>query len=71
MEVAAGQDAHEQPLLRLVVVNEASPEEIVDPAPGAGLGLEGIRERVEAIGGSVEAGPTEHGGFAVRASLPV
>lgn len=71
VEVAAGQDAHEQPLLRLVVVNEASPEEIVDPAPGAGLGLEGIRERVEAIGGSVEAGPTEHGGFAVRASLPV
>jgi signal transduction histidine kinase len=34
--------------------------------PGAGVGLRGIRERVHAVGGSFEAGPSE-GGFRVRA----
>ena len=51
------------------------------PAPGSGLGLEGIRARVRAVGGTVTAAP--HGGdeehitpgaapgFRVRALLPV
>lgn len=38
-------------------------------APGAGLGLAGVRERVAALGGSVEAGPTDLGGFRVQALL--
>jgi signal transduction histidine kinase len=38
---------------------------------GGGFGIRGMRERVEALGGSLQVGPTDAGGFAVRASLPV
>ena len=38
--------------------------------PGAGLGLVGMRERVSALGGQLQAGPHGDGGFRVRAELP-
>jgi signal transduction histidine kinase len=38
---------------------------------GAGLGLVGMRERAELVGGQLTAGPRPAGGFAVRAWLPV
>ena len=41
-----------------------------DPTSGRGHGLIGIRERVAVVGGDLEAGPGEHGGFVVRAKLP-
>jgi signal transduction histidine kinase len=37
---------------------------------GGGLGLVGMRERVQAIGGKLEAGPRSDGGFTVKAMLP-
>lgn len=40
-------------------------------APGSGLGLQGMRDRALALGGTVQAGPTAEGGFSVRARLPL
>ena len=37
---------------------------------GPGLGLVGMRERVSAVGGRLQAGPQDGGGFQVRAELP-
>ncbi len=37
---------------------------------GPGLGLIGMRERVSALGGRLQAGPHDGGGFQVRAELP-
>jgi signal transduction histidine kinase len=41
------------------------------PAPGAGHGLTGMRERAAAVGGSIEAGTGTDGGFVVSAQLPI
>jgi signal transduction histidine kinase len=38
---------------------------------GAGLGLSGMRERIESLGGSLEAGPCPEGGWRIDAWLPV
>ncbi|HYZ78934.1 MAG TPA: sensor histidine kinase [Gaiellaceae bacterium] len=38
---------------------------------GQGQGLIGMRERASLLGGQVEAGPKEGGGFRVRATLPL
>jgi signal transduction histidine kinase len=52
--------------------------QVSDDGPGAGaksagpgLGLIGMRERVSALGGRLQAGPRADGGFQVRAELPV
>jgi signal transduction histidine kinase len=55
VEVRDGGSAHRSPLA----------------ASGAGLGLAGMRERVEALGGALEAGPPPEGGWRVRARLPL
>jgi signal transduction histidine kinase len=39
-------------------------------ASGPGLGLVGMRERVSALGGRLQAGPQDGGGFHVHAELP-
>ncbi len=56
--------------LTVEVVNSPPRGDAV-PAPGSGLGLAGVRERVSALGGTVEATPTATGGFRLRAVLPV
>ena len=42
-----------------------------DHAVGGGHGIIGMRERAAMLGGSLDAGPTEDGGFQVSAVLPV
>jgi signal transduction histidine kinase len=48
--------------------------EVTDDGVGGtaapGKGITGMRERAEALGGTVEAGPRQHGGFRVTAHLP-
>ncbi|MFR9729996.1 sensor histidine kinase [Saccharopolyspora sp. MS10] len=39
--------------------------------PGAGRGLDGLRRRVELLGGQLRAEPGADGGFALRAELPL
>lgn len=52
----------------LVVDNEpASPSALA--ATGAGYGLQGMRERIELVGGSLSAGPADSG-WRVRAGVP-
>ena len=38
---------------------------------GSGNGLRGMRERIAAVGGVVEAGPRSRGGWRVHALLPL
>jgi signal transduction histidine kinase len=40
------------------------------PGSGGGNGLPGMRERAQALGGTITAGPRPEGGFQVRAFLP-
>jgi signal transduction histidine kinase len=42
-----------------------------EPELGSGHGITGMRERAEALGGSLSAGPANDGGFLVTASLPI
>jgi signal transduction histidine kinase len=42
-----------------------------EPGSGTGHGIAGMRERAEALGGTLSAGPSSDGGFLVTASLPV
>jgi signal transduction histidine kinase len=43
----------------------------VSPTDGLGHGLVGIGERVKIFGGRVSAGPSDDGGFTLRAALPL
>ncbi len=52
----------------VMIDNPESFEPTSHSAPG--FGLVGMRERVGLFGGAFEAGPTEQGGFRVRAVLP-
>lgn len=61
--------------LRAAVANgpAAGPADPATPMlrrSGGGYGLEGMRERLEALGGTLAAGPEADGGWAVEARLP-
>lgn len=60
-------------VLDISVRNDAPPPSPSpqDPLPGSGLGLAGTRERVGALGGTVESGPTPEGGYALHAKIPL
>lgn len=55
--------------LYLGVIN-SRPSRPVQPSPGAGHGLLGMRERATMLGGQLTATRTLHGGFSVSAFLP-
>ncbi|WP_327402490.1 sensor histidine kinase [Streptomyces sp. NBC_01288] len=55
--------------LQLTVTN-SRPRQAVQPSPGAGHGLLGMRERASMLGGHLTATRTLHGGFAIVAFLP-
>ncbi|MER6993992.1 histidine kinase [Saccharopolyspora hirsuta] len=55
----------------LVEVHNAAPRERTAPIPGSGLGLVGLRERVELLGGRFHAAPGFDGGFTVSARIPL
>ncbi|MEV7774781.1 histidine kinase [Kitasatospora sp. NPDC086791] len=56
--------------LRVEVRNDAPPVHPAETLPGGGHGLVGLRERAQLLGGTLVAGPTQDGGFEVRAELP-
>jgi signal transduction histidine kinase len=41
------------------------------PGPGGGSGLRGLRERAAEVGGRLDTGPVEDGGFELTATLPL
>lgn len=43
----------------------------VTAVPGLGVGHTGMKERVAAVGGTIEIGPKSRGGYLVRAHIPV
>ncbi|MGA5816595.1 sensor histidine kinase [Kitasatospora sp. NPDC094028] len=62
--------------LCLAVVNSPAGEdgrvpELRTALPSGGHGLDGMRTRAADLGGTLDAGPTPEGGFAVRARLPL
>lgn len=56
--------------IELTVANGAGGR-LAQAPRGAGLGLHGMRERAAALGGTLAAGPDGHGGWSVRAWLPL
>jgi signal transduction histidine kinase len=53
-----------------VRVENGAPAGEAPSVEGSGRGLLGLRERVQALGGQVQAGATRSGGWAVEAQLP-
>lgn len=54
-----------------VTVTDDGRQAAEDPSHTPGFGLVGMRERARSVGGTLEAGPREGGGFAVSAVLPL
>ena len=53
--------------VRLEIADNGRGAPSVDPR---GFGLVGLRERIELLGGRVEAGPRPEGGFRLRVEVP-
>jgi signal transduction histidine kinase len=56
--------------LTVRVENDPCPPRSAPPLLGTGRGLLGLRERVQALGGTFSAAPTASGGWCVAAQLP-
>lgn len=55
----------------VIAVHNDAPSRPVEALPGSGMGLVGLRERVELLDGEFTTGPRAGGGFSVRARLPL
>ena len=64
VEIGRGADQ-----LTVTVTDDGGPT-LVRSSAGEGLGIPGMRERAELLGGTLTAGPAAGGGFAVIARLP-
>lgn len=53
-----------------LTVDNQLPAAIVSPQSAEGRGLRGMRQRVELLGGAIDAGPTDDG-WSVRAEIPL
>lgn len=53
-----------------VEIRNDRPSEVRQSAPSTGVGIIGMRERAESLGGSLDVGPTPDGGFRVSARVP-
>src|SRR3712207_6270075 len=62
---------YEPDVLDVAVVDDGAAQEPRLGTEGGGRGLLGMRERVAAYAGTLEAGPASGGGFAVHARLPL
>jgi signal transduction histidine kinase len=56
-------------MLTIVVADDGTGSD--QPSAGAGAGVRGMRERAEALGGTLQASPGEEGGWRVEATLPL
>ncbi|RYU12989.1 sensor histidine kinase [Nocardioides iriomotensis] len=57
--------------LRLSVTNAPATRPLARHGERGGNGLVGMRERVAVLGGTLDAGPSDGGGYALRAVLPL
>jgi len=57
--------------LRVEVTDDGVGEDEGMSGDGSGFGLVGMRERARSVGGTLDAGPGEDGGFTVNAVLPL
>jgi signal transduction histidine kinase len=58
-------------LITVHVIDDGDAAPGGDDAPSGGQGLQGMRERVSAVGGRLQAGPRKGGGFEVHANIPI
>jgi signal transduction histidine kinase len=63
--------ARDEAGLDITVTNDRPPATGGPPAQESGFGLIGLTERVRSLGGTMSAGPSPTGGFAVRVHLPL
>ncbi|MGL5864874.1 MAG: sensor histidine kinase [Dermatophilaceae bacterium] len=68
---AAASDTAADAVATVIVDDDGGCGPRVVPTPGAGHGIRGLRERVEAAGGRFSAGPRTPSGFRVWAEIPV
>lgn len=65
--VAVGYEKHQ---LTVSIEDDGNGDPDTVTTEGSGYGIVGMRERVTALGGDLEAGPRPGGGFSISAALP-